>query len=163
MNLSPADDAADVAYDRHKTFIFKNQQLVAIVDDDTRVLTALKRLLNALGFATKVFESGEQFLQSEEARDATCVVFDIHLGGMSGIEARRALSLSNSKIPVIFMTGCDTSAVRREAMDAGAYLHKPFKGQELIDAIRHAISAIPFRRQIQTADVSACRPLINCR
>jgi FixJ family two-component response regulator len=122
---------------------FAIRQLVAIVDDDPGVLKGLKRLLNALGFATKAFESGEQFLQSEEARDATCVVFDIHLGGMSGIEARRALSLRNSKIPVMFMTGRDTPEVRREAMDAGctAYLHKPFKGQELIDAIRHATSA----------------------
>ena len=120
-----------------------SRQLVAIVDDEPSVLRGLKRLLDARGFATNVFHSGEEFLQSDGASNATCVVLDIHLDGISGIETRRALTARGSGIPVIFMTAVDTAAVRREAMDTGcvAYLRKPFSGCEFIDAIRNATSA----------------------
>jgi FixJ family two-component response regulator len=120
------------------------RQLVAIVDDEPSILRGLKRLLDARGFATAVFHSGEEFLQSDGAGRATCVVLDIHLDGISGIETRRALSASGSRIPVIFMTALDTATVRREAMATGcaAYLRKPFSGHELIDAIQNATTAI---------------------
>jgi FixJ family two-component response regulator len=117
--------------------------LVAIVDDEPSVLKGLKRLLDAGGFTTKVFRSGEEFLQSEDADHAACVILDIHLGGMSGVETRRALTARGCGAPVIFMTALDTAYTRREALESGCatYLRKPFAGRELFDAIRKATTA----------------------
>jgi FixJ family two-component response regulator len=122
--------------------LVKKGQVVAIVDDDPSVLRGLKRVLDASGFITKVFQCGEAFLGRDSASGVTCIVLDIHLGGISGIEMRRRLTAMGSTIPVIFMTAHDTAAVRREAMDAGcaAFLRKPFSGNVLIDAIRKATS-----------------------
>ncbi len=122
----------------------KQQVVVAIVDDDPGVLKGLKRILDACNYATDVFNSGEAFLASDDAKDndIACIVLDIHLGGMSGIEVRRRLATRNSQVPVIFMTALDTDAVRREALDAGCvdYLRKPFSGHELIASIQKALS-----------------------
>jgi len=113
---------------------------VAIVDDDPSVLKGLRRLLEARGFTTKVFQSGEEFLESDDVNSIDCVVLDIHMDGMSGIETRRALSVRGSKVPVIFMTALENTAVRREAVESGcvAFLSKPFSGQVLIEAIQSA-------------------------
>ncbi|HEX5212197.1 MAG TPA: response regulator [Pseudolabrys sp.] len=118
------------------------RKLVAIIDDDPSVLRGLKRVLDASHFATKVHDSGEAFLDSESASQVSCIVLDIHLSGISGIELRQRLKAMGSTIPVIFMTAHDSVAVRREAMDAGcaAYLQKPFSGHALINAIRNATS-----------------------
>lgn len=120
--------------------ISQSRQVIAVVDDEPRVLRSLKRLLDAVGFSTSVFESGEQFLESVDTAKADCVVLDINLGGMSGLETRRALSSKGYAVPVIFMTALDTAAVRREAVASGcaAYLQKPFSGHRLVDAIRSA-------------------------
>jgi FixJ family two-component response regulator len=120
------------------------QFVVAIVDDDPSVLKGLKRLLHACGFKTEVFDSGEAFLEREKASEPACVVLDIHLGGISGIETRRRLTASGSTIPVIYMTALDTETVRREATASGcaAFLRKPFSGNVLIDSIRNAMSSI---------------------
>ena len=119
------------------------QFVVAIVDDDPSVLKGLKRLLHACGFKTEVFDSGEAFLEREKASEPACVVLDIHLGGISGIETRRRLTASGSSIPVIYMTALDTETVRREATASGcaAFLRKPFSGNVLIDSIRNAMSS----------------------
>lgn len=118
--------------------------VVAIVDDDPSVLKGLKRVLDACNYATDVFNSGEAFLASDDAKEAeiACVVLDINLGGMSGIEVRRRLATRNFKVPIIFMTALDTDAVRREALDAGCvdYLRKPFSGNELIASIQKALT-----------------------
>lgn len=113
---------------------------IAVIDDDPGILKGLKRLLDARGFTTKVFQSGEEFLQSDDVDRMACVVLDIHMDGMSGIETRRALSVRGSRIPVIFMTALENATVRREAIEAGcaAFLSKPFSGQVLIEAIKSA-------------------------
>lgn len=113
---------------------------IAVIDDDPGILKGLKRLLDARGFTTKVFQSGEEFLQSDDVDRMACVVLDIHMDGMSGIETRRALSVRGSRIPVIFMTALENATVRREAIEAGcaAFLSKPFSGQVLIEAIQSA-------------------------
>jgi CheY-like chemotaxis protein len=114
--------------------------VIAVVDDDRGILKGLKRLLDARGFTTKVFQSGEEFLQSDDADNSACVVLDIHMDGMSGIETRRALSARGSRVPVIFMTALETAMIRREALDSGcaAFLEKPISGQILIKAIQSA-------------------------
>jgi FixJ family two-component response regulator len=120
------------------------QFVVAIVDDDPSVLKGLNRLLQTCGFKTEVFNSGEAFLERENASEPACVVLDIHLGGISGIETRRRLTASGSTIPVIYMTALDTATVRSEATASGcaAFLRKPFSGNELVDSIRRATASI---------------------
>lgn len=120
------------------------RSVVTIVDDDPGVLKGLQRVLDACDYMTDVFNSGEAFLASDRANDndIACIVLDINLGGMSGIEVRRRLTAKNSQVPVIFMTALDTDAVRKEALEAGCadYLRKPFSGHELIDSIQKALS-----------------------
>src|SRR6266545_3127041 len=115
-------------------------KLVVVVDDDGSMLKSLERLLNAYGFDTEVFPSAEAFLARTCAREAACLVLDIHLGGMSGVELRRRLAVSGSAVPVIFMTAFDDEGTHEEAVEAGcvAYLHKPFPARLLIGAIETA-------------------------
>lgn len=121
-----------------------NQHTIAIIDDDPSVLKGLKRPLDACDFTAEVFSSGEAFLDRTSKSDVTCIVLDIHLGGISGIEVQRRLRAMGSTIPVIFMTALDNVAIRREAIDAGcaAYLPKPFSGHVLIDLIWKATSPV---------------------
>jgi FixJ family two-component response regulator len=116
------------------------RKLVVVVDDDAIMLKGVERLLTAYGFDTEVFTSAEAFLECGAAREATCLVLDIHLGGMSGIELRHRLAASGSTVPIIFMTAFDDEVTHKEAVDAGciAYLQKPFLAHLLIDAIENA-------------------------
>ena len=117
------------------------RKLVAVVDDDTIMLRTLDRLLNVSGFTTETYCSGESLLAGSACSRATCLVLDIHLEGMSGIELSRQLAASGSKLPVIFMTAFDDDATREAAMEAGcvAFLHKPFPASSLIAAIEAAV------------------------
>jgi FixJ family two-component response regulator len=112
-------------------------KIIAVVDDDANMLKGMERLLGAYGFVTKVFGSAEAFLDLNAAADVDCLLVDIHLGGMSGIELRRHLTASGCKLPVIFMTAFDDEATRTQAQSAGciAFLHKPFAANLLIGAI----------------------------
>ena len=116
------------------------RKVVAVIDDEPTMLKAIERLLNAHGFVTRVFVSAEAFLDGDAQTEASCLILDIHLGGMSGIDLRHRLTESGSPLPIIFMTAVDDEATRREAMDAGcvAYLRKPFPAKLLIGAIDKA-------------------------
>jgi FixJ family two-component response regulator len=100
------------------------------------------RLLAHNGIESRTFASAEALLESGSARTATCLLLDIHLGGISGIELQRRLAALGSKCPVIFMTGNDDEATRNEGVDAGciAYLRKPFARHVLLDAIGKAVA-----------------------
>jgi FixJ family two-component response regulator len=113
------------------------RKVVAVIDDDPSMLKAIERLLRAHGFDAEVFESAEAFLSGDARGEAACLVLDIHLGGMSGIELRRRLTAGGSALPIIFITAVDDEAIYREAMGAGcvAYLRKPFAANLLIGAI----------------------------
>jgi FixJ family two-component response regulator len=110
---------------------------IAVVEDDPSMLQGLNRLLSAHGFRVERFTSAESFLHDIAKCEAKCLVVDIHLGGISGIDLKRRLTESGSDLPVIFMTAIDSDATRQEAFDAGcvAYLRKPFLAKLLIDAI----------------------------
>ena len=96
------------------------QPTVAIVvDDNAGFLKSVARLLAHNGIESRTFASGEALLESGSAQTATCLLLDIHLGGISGIELQRRLAASGSKCPVIFMTANDDETTRNEAMDAG--------------------------------------------
>ena len=120
----------------------KRQQIVAIVEDDPNMLRATTDLLDAHGFATVTFASAEDFLTRGIARGVDCLLLDIDLGGMSGIDLRRQLRASGSVLPIIFMTAIDDDATERQALASGcaAFLRKPFPQGALIDAIRKAMA-----------------------
>jgi FixJ family two-component response regulator len=119
------------------------QQVVAVVEDDPGMLQSIERLLKAYKFQTAVFVSAEAFLENAAQTAAACLVLDIHLGGMSGIELRRRLAAAGSDLPVIFISAADDEAVQEKALQAGcvAYLRKPFLAQALISAINRALAA----------------------
>ena len=99
-------------------------------------------LLDAHGFATLAFASAEEFLARGAAKHADCLLLDIDLGGMSGIELRRQLKGLGSTLPIIFMTGLDDEAIERRALETGsvAFLRKPFSQRALVDAIGKAVA-----------------------
>ena len=111
--------------------------VVIVVDDNPGFLKSVTRLLTVHGFATRAFNSAEAMLESDGARGATCLLLDIHLGGMSGIELQHRLAASGSSYPIIFMTAIDDEAIRKEAIDGGcmAYLRTPFAPHLFLDAI----------------------------
>jgi FixJ family two-component response regulator len=115
-------------------------KVVGVVENDPGMLKALERLLTAHGFVVKPYVSAEAFLAGAIKSEMTCLVLDIDLGGMSGIELRRQLAASGCMPPVIFVTAFDIPATRQEAMDAGcvAYLLKPFPSSLLVAAIDKA-------------------------
>jgi FixJ family two-component response regulator len=115
---------------------------VAVVDDDRSMLVGVERLLNAYGYATKVFPSAEAFLAPGAETDADCLLLDVDLSGMSGIELRRRLAACGRAVPVIFMTALDDEATRASALETGciAYLLKPFPSRSLIDAVKTAVA-----------------------
>ena len=103
---------------------------------------SIERLLNAHGYQTQVYASAETFLEADSTSTIGCLVLDIHLGDMSGIQLRRRLSSGGSALPVIFITAVDDDSVEAEALEAGclAYLHKPFAAKLLISAVDRAMS-----------------------
>jgi FixJ family two-component response regulator len=110
---------------------------IAVVEDNPSMLQGLNRLLSAHGFHVQTFASAELFLDDIARCEANCLLVDIHLGGISGIDLKRRLTSSGRNLPVIFMTAIDDEATRQEALDVGcvAYLKKPFLAKLLIDAI----------------------------
>jgi FixJ family two-component response regulator len=110
---------------------------IAVVEDDPSMLQGLNRLLSAHGFRVQTFPSAELFLADIAKCEAECLLLDVHLGGISGIDLRRRLTSSGRNLPVIFMTAVDDEVTRQEAFDVGcaAYLEKPFLAKLLLDAI----------------------------
>jgi len=116
---------------------------VAVVDDDASILQATEALLVAQGFRASLFGSAEEFLASGAADQADCLLLDINLGRLSGIELRRLLNSTHSGLPVIFMTALEDDATCQTALRTGciALLHEPFQAKQLGDAITKACTA----------------------
>jgi FixJ family two-component response regulator len=120
--------------------------LVSVVDDDVSVRKSLDRLLRSARLEVRVFGSAEELLNSEHPCRADCLIFDIRLPGMSGIELHRHLIASKCEVPVIFITahGSDDHARSEAASDwTVAYFTKPFSGDELLDAVDLALKWKP--------------------
>src|SRR5262245_15364554 len=119
-----------------------SRRTIFVIDDDSRMLSSIERLLKVYQFDVRTFESAEALLDNADPTDAGCLVLDINLSGMSGIELKRKLDFSGMSVPVIFITGKDSKSVRKIALDVGcsAYLPKPFPAKKLIDAIEKASS-----------------------
>jgi FixJ family two-component response regulator len=122
----------------------ENKTRVAVVDDDDSFSRAIGRLLRAAGFEPLVHSSAEAFLQDTTHAAADCLVLDIHLGGMSGLDLRRHLTGLGRTTPVIFVTAHDEPKIREEARQVGcsAYLCKPVPGKLLLEAITKAVNLI---------------------
>lgn len=110
---------------------------IAVVDDNPSMLQGLSRLLLAHGFGVRTFASAEAFLEAHAEREVDCLLLDINLGGISGIDLQRQLIASGTDLPVIMMTALNNEVTRQEALDSGciAYLKKPFMSKVLLDAI----------------------------
>jgi len=120
--------------------------LISIVDDDISVRKSLDRLIRSFRLDVRLFASAEDFLNSERPCDAKCLILDVRLPGMSGIDLHRHLLANNCGVPVIFITahGSDDHARSEAASDwTVAYLIKPFSGDELLDAIDKALKWKP--------------------
>src|SRR5436309_9102624 len=104
-----------------------NSPLISVVDDDDSVRESLGGLIRSVGFAVKVFASAEEFLNSDHLRNTHCLILDVRMPGMNGLELQRQLAASDRKIPVIFITAHGDEEVRSRALNGGAvdYLLKP--------------------------------------
>jgi FixJ family two-component response regulator len=113
---------------------------VYVVDDDESIRKALKRLLRSMGYHAVAFESAEDFMETTSCRGEGCLVLDIRLPGMTGLDLQEKLASSGVKYPVIFMTAHDNPQWQERAKKAGAlaYLRKPFDEQSLLGAIQLA-------------------------
>jgi two-component system, LuxR family, response regulator FixJ len=116
-------------------------QAVFVVDDDDAVRDSLRLLLKSAGMACEVFSSAQQFLSTYEPSQPGCLVLDVRMPGMSGLEMQQELSLRGAMIPVIFITGHGDIPMAVEAMQHGAFdfLQKPFRDQELLDRVQRAL------------------------
>lgn len=116
---------------------------IAVIDDDLSVRRALERLLRASGYDAAVFASGHEFFYSLEDRTPDCLILDLHMPGMNGLEVQRRLRQTGVRLPVVVITGHDEPQTRTQCLDAGAaaYLCKPLNDEALIAAIQGAITA----------------------
>jgi len=120
----------------------KENKLVAIVDDDDSVRGTLQELLRSAGFPSRAFESAEAFLGSGHQLETACLITDIRMPGMSGLELQATLNAGRCKIPTIFITAHGDEEMRFQALRAGAveFLSKPFDDEILIESIRAALN-----------------------
>ena len=116
--------------------------LVAIVDDDESIRNATRDLLRAAGFSTATFEDAESFLASASRASAACVVADIRMPGMTGLELYQALVASGDGIPTVIITAHPEEVTQSRAREAGitCYLSKPFAPDELLECVREALA-----------------------
>jgi FixJ family two-component response regulator len=115
--------------------------LIAIVDDDESVRESVSSLVRSAGFGTRVFASAEEFLNSAHLRDTACLILDLRMPGMSGLELQSRLSAADHRIPIIFITAQRGEGDRMQALKAGAvdFLHKPFSEKALLEAVDMAL------------------------
>jgi FixJ family two-component response regulator len=117
---------------------------VAVVDDDASIRRALKRFLGAFSFSVETYDSGRNFLESLGGFSPDCVVLDLHMEGMNGLDVQRHLRRIGKQPPVIMITGHDNPAARTESLTlgAGAFLTKPVDGPLLISTIERLTGEI---------------------
>ena len=117
------------------------QPVVHVVDDDLAILRLLTELVKAMGLEVNAHESAEEFLETYKASGPGCLVLDVRVRGMSGMELQRELAAAGSTLPIVFITGHADVRMAVEAMERGAFgfLEKPFRPQELCEKIQSAV------------------------
>src|SRR2546423_94662 len=126
---------------------------VLVIDDDPDLRASVGRLLRSLGLDAQLFASISDFLKSDPPDGPTCLVLDVRLPGQSGLDLQRELAAANRELPIIFITGHGDIAMSVQAMKAGAieFLTKPFRDQDLLDAIEIGFARDRARRESQKA------------
>ena len=117
--------------------------LISVVDDDESIRESLNGLIRSVGFVVAVFASVEEFLSSDDLRNTDCLILDVRMPGMNGLDLQRELGTNHHQIPVIFVTAHGDEVVRQRALSAGAvdYLFKPFSEEALLNAIVAALKS----------------------
>lgn len=133
--------------------------IVYVVDDDASIRDAVRKLLASVGLRSETFGTTQEFLQSKRPEAPACMVLDVRLPDVSGLEFQRELASAGIEIPIIFITGHGDIPMSVRAMKAGAveFLTKPFRGQELLDAVQEAIAKarITWSTRAQMAELNA--------
>ena len=136
--------------------------MVFVIDDDESIREALKSLIRSVGLSVETFASAHEFLQSSRPDVPSCLILDVRMPGLSGLDLQRDLAEANIHIPIIFITGHGDIPMSVRAMKAGAveFLTKPFRDQDLLDAIQQALER---DRQVrsQQADTADLRKRYN--
>ena len=119
----------------------RDRPIVSVVDDDESLRRSLRNLLESVGFGVETFASAEEFLGSAQRDSTGCLVLDLRLTGMSGLELLRQLVRADFRIPVVILTAHGDEETRRRSLQAGAvaFLGKPFRSEALLGAIRAAV------------------------
>ena len=118
-----------------------SKRYIVVVDDDRRVRESIESVVESAGHAPLTFVSAEEFLGSNELDRASCVITDVRMSGMHGIELQRRIRARHPLLPVIFITAHDDEGIRRQAFEGGAtdFMYKPFDGADLLGAISRAL------------------------
>ena len=131
--------------------------MVFVIDDDESMRAALKSLIRSVGLRVQTFASAQEFLESRRPDVAACLILDVRMPGLSGLDLQRDLVERNIHIPIIFITGHGDIPMSVRAMKAGAveFLTKPFRDQDLLDAIQQALERDRLARshQAETAEL----------
>lgn len=136
----------------------KADAVVFVVDDDPSVREAIKSLMGSVALAVETFASAQEFLRSKRPDVPSCLVLDVRMRGLSGLDLQEEMAKSNLQIPIIFITGHGDIAMSVRAMKAGAveFLTKPFRDQDLLDAIQQALDRDCAERK-QRAEIADLR------
>src|SRR5215467_9204933 len=132
--------------------------IVFIVDDDVDVRASLQGLMKSVGLRSECFETAEQFLQKKPFKGPSCLILDVSLPGMSGLDFQQQLKNAGLQIPIIFVTGYGDIPMTVKAMKSGAveFLTKPFEDQDLLNAVQQALARESAIRQ-QRAELTILR------
>jgi FixJ family two-component response regulator len=116
--------------------------LISIVDDDPPVRKSLERLIKAHGFRTETFASAEDFLETGDQQETACLILDLRLPGMSGLDLQNRLWAESNRVPIVFVSAHDEAESRNQAMKAGAiaFLGKPFNDEVLLQAVHSVVA-----------------------
>jgi len=133
----------------------ESQPIVFVIDDDPNMREAMQRLFRSVGLQVQVFDSSTQFLQAELNDGPSCLVLDVRLPGLGGLDFQDELVKSNVQMPIVFMTGHGDIPMSVRAMKAGAieFLTKPFRDQEMLDAVQLGLEQDRARRASEMAIV----------
>ena len=120
------------------------KHIISVIDDDESTRRSTTLLIESLGFQAAGFESGDGLLKSRQLQETSCLIIDVRMPGMNGLQLQRHLAASGYKIPIIFITAYDSKESRQQAMQAGAiaFLSKPFNDELLLETIRTTLRDI---------------------
>ena len=152
---------------QQRTGALEQQPTIVVIDDDASMRRALENLLKSVGFGVELFASPQEFLQSERPDRPGCIVLDVRFPGRSGLDMQRDLANCDTQLPIIFITGYGDVPMSVRAMKAGAveFLTKPFRDQDLLDAVGTALEADRTRRagEMRLAELRARSDTLTAR